>query len=123
ALLTELAGATPTMLLDDIINTVNGVIYVALNAVEDGLKGTPAEQIGFAQGGQDGKALRDGEVTAESMEEAKNDEIANGMVRLETLLNSSIDRTMDRFEIYTARNILTVGDEGLLPYVVLDHYR
>lgn len=52
--------------------------------------------------------------------EAK-DEIENGVHQLETLLEATVDKTFDKFEIYTLRNILTVPDE-LAPWMRLAHY-
>jgi kinetochore protein Mis12/MTW1 len=48
-------------------------------------------------------------------------------VKLESLLNSTIDKNFDKLEIYTLRNLLTVSnakeDEGLENWIVLDHYK
>lgn len=49
------------------------------------------------------------------------EEIENGCHQLETLLVDSADKTFDKFEIYTLRNILTV-EEGLSPWMRLGHY-
>ncbi len=43
------------------------------------------------------------------------------MHQLETLLESTVDKTFDKFEIYTLRNILTVPDE-LAGWMKLGHY-
>ena len=43
------------------------------------------------------------------------------MHQLETLLESTVDKTFDKFEIYTLRNILTVPDE-LAGWMRLGHY-
>ena len=43
------------------------------------------------------------------------------MHRLETLLESTVDKTFDKFEIYVLRNILTV-DEEVGGWVRLGHY-
>ena len=54
-------------------------------------------------------------------------EIETGIVQLESLLNSTVDRNFDKLEIYTLRNLLTVSnvkeDEGLESWVMLDHYK
>lgn len=61
-----------------------------------------------------------------SEQEAKT-EIEAGVVKLESLLNSTIDKNFDKLEIYTLRNLLTVSnakeDEGLENWIVLDHYK
>ena len=43
------------------------------------------------------------------------------MHQLETLLEATVDKTFDRFEIYTLRNLLTVPDE-LAGWMRLGHY-
>ena len=48
-------------------------------------------------------------------------EIENGLHQLETLLESTVDKAFDKFEIYVLRNIFTVPEE-LLPWVRLKHY-
>lgn len=52
--------------------------------------------------------------------EAK-EEIENGVHQLETLLEATVDKTFDKFEIYTLRNILTVS-ENLTPWMRLGHH-
>ena len=44
------------------------------------------------------------------------------MHQLETLLEATVDRNFDKFEIYTLRNLLTVPD-GLEKWMRLAHYR
>lgn len=48
-------------------------------------------------------------------------EIENGLHQLETLLESTVDKAFDKFEIYVLRNILTVP-EDLTAWVRLRHY-
>lgn len=43
------------------------------------------------------------------------------MHQLETLLEATVDKTFDKFEIYTLRNILTVPDD-LTGWIRLAHY-
>lgn len=43
------------------------------------------------------------------------------MHQLETLLESTVDKSFDKFEIYTLRNILTIPDD-LAPWMRLAHY-
>ncbi|KXL41878.1 hypothetical protein M433DRAFT_157137 [Acidomyces richmondensis BFW] len=126
AVLTELFGYTPLTLLDDIINTVNEVNYQALNAIEEGLKQQPATQLGFQLTEEENKSLNSAEDKQAALEKKKHDEIDNGMVKLETLLNSTVDKDFDKFEIYALRNILTIGgdtDPDLVDYITLDHYK
>lgn len=48
-------------------------------------------------------------------------EIEEGVHQLETLLESTVDKTFDKFEIYTLRSILTIPD-NLAPWMRLSHY-
>ncbi|MCJ1310298.1 hypothetical protein MMC25_003960 [Agyrium rufum] len=132
ALLTEHFRYTPLSLIDDIINTVNAIIYHALQAIETGLLSTPPSVLGFgatssskphyvAKHGETARTVDNNGDSAESIEEQARDEIENGVHRLETLLEATVDKTFDKFEIYTLRNILTVPDD-LLPHVRLAHY-
>lgn len=64
------------------------------------------------EGGGEGKGEK---------EEKFQDEIENGVHQLETLLEATVDKTFDRFEIFTLRNILTVPDD-LIGWMRLAHY-
>ena len=48
-------------------------------------------------------------------------ELRSGVHKLETLLESAIDKNFDRFEIYVLRNLLMVPEE-LVPWVRLAHH-
>ncbi|CAD0040570.1 unnamed protein product, partial [Aureobasidium pullulans] len=127
ALLTEHFRYTPLTLLDDIINTVNELVYQAVSEIETALLDVPKEQLGFpanAPAQQDGAEDNNGEDASEA---AARTEIEAGIVKLESLLNSTIDKNFDKLEIYTLRNLLTVSnakeDEGLENWIVLDHYK
>ncbi|KAL9035262.1 MAG: hypothetical protein Q9214_006667 [Letrouitia sp. 1 TL-2023] len=115
ALLTEHFRYTPLSIIDDIINTVNTIIYRAIEAIETGLFSISPRQLGFGVT----KSSEDS-TTSDADEEAKA-EIENGVHQLETLLESAVDRNFDKFEIYTLRNIFTVPDD-LAPYIRLSHY-
>ena len=43
------------------------------------------------------------------------------MHQLETLLEATVDRTFDKFELYTLRHLLSV-DAELEPWIRLAHY-
>ncbi|CAC9891879.1 unnamed protein product, partial [Aureobasidium pullulans] len=127
ALLTEHFRYTPLTLLDDIINTVNELVYQAVSEIETALLNVPKEQLGFPANSpaqQDGAEDNNGEDASEA---AARIEIEAGIVKLESLLNSTIDKNFDKLEIYTLRNLLTVSnakeDEGLENWIVLDHYK
>ncbi|KAL8834994.1 MAG: hypothetical protein Q9170_003515 [Blastenia crenularia] len=117
ALLTEHFRYTPLSLIDDIINTVNTIIYRAIEAIENGLFSIPPQQLGYSP---DSDTSTNSIAPDTEHPEAK-DEIENGVHQLETLLEATVDKTFDKFEIYTLRNILTVPDD-LAPWMRLGHY-
>lgn len=81
---------------------------------------TPPERLGFshaANGNTIPDTDEDGNV---EYPEAKL-EIENGLHQLETLLESTVDKSFDKLEIYVLRNIFTIP-EDLLPWVRLKHY-
>ncbi|KAH8170730.1 mis12 protein [Sarocladium implicatum] len=106
-LLTEHFSYPPVSLLDDIINTVNVLADRALDSVERLLLSIPPQNLGFA--------------SSESPGDAAKLEIESGTHQLETLLNASIDKNFDLFELYAMRNILTVRPEDQ-PFMRLSHY-
>lgn len=60
------------------------------------------------------------------MDVARQNEVDLGIVQIEGLLNATVDKDFDKFEIYTLRNILAIGhdeDGDLARWVCLDHYR
>ncbi|KAM0428255.1 hypothetical protein ACHAPT_007156 [Fusarium lateritium] len=114
-LLTEHFGYPPVSLLDDIINTVNVLADRALDSVERLLLSIPPQSLGFSE-----KHALAGEAALPPDEAAKL-EIEHGTHQLETLLNASIDKNFDLFELYTMRNILTVRPDDQ-PYMRLAHY-
>ncbi|KXT18549.1 hypothetical protein AC579_2273 [Pseudocercospora musae] len=124
ALLTEHFRYTPLTLLDDIINTVNELVFRAVNAIEEGFAGTTAEQLGFELDKKTAATLPNDQARRDALSELKQNEIDNGIVKLESLLNATVDKDFDKFEIYTLRNILSVGHEDdLANWVRLDHYK
>ncbi|KAL8850261.1 MAG: hypothetical protein Q9221_004771 [Calogaya cf. arnoldii] len=118
ALLTEHFRYTPLSLIDDIINTVNTIIYRAVEAIENGLFSIPPQQLGYSP--EKDASSKNTPLADPDHPEAK-DEIENGVHQLETLLEATVDKTFDKFEIYTLRNILTVPDE-VAPWMRLGHY-
>ncbi|KAL2056475.1 hypothetical protein ABVK25_003499 [Lepraria finkii] len=121
ALLTEHFQYTPLSLIDDIINAVNIIIYQVVEGLETGLLNIPPRELGFRN---------DHSSTTLSLQNAVNGgteppdptaEIENGVHQLETLLEATVDKAFDKFEIYTLRNILTIPD-NLAPWMRLGHY-
>ncbi|KAM3422562.1 hypothetical protein BST61_g57 [Cercospora zeina] len=125
ALLTEHFRYTPLTLLDDIINTVNELVFLIVNAVEEGLERHPAEELGFELDPDTAASLPNEEARQEALAQLKQNEIDNGIVKLESLLNATVDKDFDKFEIYTLRNILAVGhkEDDLADWVRLEHYK
>ncbi|KAL9103859.1 MAG: hypothetical protein Q9163_001137 [Psora crenata] len=123
ALLTDHFTYTPLSLIDDIINAVNTIVYQALDALEDGLFAVPPAQLGFKSSTKSAHVFSAlaGQPDDSVVADAAKDEIENGVHRLETLLESTMDKSFDKFEIYTLRNILTVPDD-LTKWIRLRHY-
>ncbi|KAI5298875.1 hypothetical protein KEM56_003699 [Ascosphaera pollenicola] len=118
ALLTEHLSYTPLSLIDDIINSINNLIYQAISSLEDGLTSAPPEKLGFSHAPD---TIPDTDDDGNIMYPQATLEIENGLHQLETLLESTVDKAFDRFEIYVLRNILTVP-EDVLGWVGLNHY-
>jgi kinetochore protein Mis12/MTW1 len=74
---------------------------------------TPPERLGF-------KSQPDSATGGLDFPDAKQ-EIEEGLQKLETLLNATVDKNFDKFEIYVLRNILSVPAE-LADWVRLKHY-
>ncbi|PON21726.1 hypothetical protein TGAM01_v209464 [Trichoderma gamsii] len=117
-LLTEHFSYPPVSLLDDIINTVNVLADRALDSVERLLLSIPPHKLGFAKKPKQASSEQNPKL---SPEEAAKLEIENGTHQLETLLNASIDKNFDIFELYIMQNILTVRPQDQ-PYMRLSHY-
>ena len=104
---------------------VNELVFRAVNAIEDGFSGFPSQHLGFQLSKSQSTSLSNDEARQDALDELKQVEVDNGIVQLETLLNATVDKDFDKFEIYTLRNILAVGhdEENLADWVRLDHYQ
>ncbi|KAL2006835.1 hypothetical protein VTN00DRAFT_9503 [Thermoascus crustaceus] len=120
SLLTEHFSYTPLSLIDDIINSINNLIYQAISSLESGLLNTPPERLGFAHA-NNSSTIPDTDADGNVEYPEARLEIENGLHQLETLLEATVDKAFDKFEIYVLRNILTVP-EDLLGWVRLGHY-
>ncbi|KAI9782150.1 MAG: hypothetical protein M1816_001984 [Peltula sp. TS41687] len=133
-LLTEHLRYTPLSLVDDIINSINALLYRAVSAVEAGLLNAPATSLGFKplpaprhqQRQRQPPVAEDND--AEELPVPTNGwsaearlEIENGVHQLETLLEATVDKDFDKLEIYVLRNVLSVPDE-IAGWVRLGHY-
>lgn len=83
-ILTEHLGYNPIALIDDVVNAVNDIMYKCTAAMESFLR---------ARYGQDPRVPAD--------------EIEHGTSKLEMLLESVVDKSFDKFELYVLRNLLT----------------
>ncbi|KAL4809308.1 Mis12 protein-domain-containing protein [Aspergillus unguis] len=120
SLLTEHFSYTPLSLIDDIINSINNLIYQAISSLEGGLLNTPPERLGFAQA-NNGSTIPDTDEDGNVVYPEAQLEIENGLHQLETLLEATVDKAFDKFEIFVLRNIFRVPDD-LMGWIRLKHY-
>lgn len=94
AILTEHLGYAPIALIDDVINAVNEILYKCTNAMEAFLaqRYPPGQATGAAGNGTEPEA----------------DEIELGTAKLETYLESVVDKSFDKYELYVLRNIFVI---------------
>ncbi|KAF2740787.1 hypothetical protein EJ04DRAFT_420825, partial [Polyplosphaeria fusca] len=120
-LLTEHFTWPPITLLDEIINTVNEVLYKCTDSLETGLSSADPAILGFASRyateqrqaplDEDGRPV---------YEEAKL-EVEEGILKLETLMEAAVDKNFDRLEIWALRNVLCLPAD-VAEWVRLGHY-
>ncbi|KAJ3736859.1 Mis12-domain-containing protein [Lentinula guzmanii] len=101
-LLPEALGFSPQLLLDDIINAVNNTIVEGVNAMED-----------FLRQWADRRA-------EEERDWDSTEELEQGLVSFETLLEHHTDVALDFFEAWALKNIFSIPSD--LP-VVLPHQK
>lgn len=110
-------------MIDDIINSVNNLVYQAISSLENGLTATPPARLGFkASKAQAPASDGDGGGHENAVHAQAKQEIDEGLHQLETLLESTVDKNFDKFEIYVLRNILSVPEE-LAAWIRLSHYQ
>ena len=99
-------GYTPLALVDDYVNHFNEPVGQIMDAIEDFFVAILAEQ--GLDIDSDGKF---------------QNQIRQGIHRLQTLLEHLIDKNVDKMEIYLLRNILTIPDElECIPTAFLPQY-
>ncbi|KAJ3530618.1 hypothetical protein NM688_g7684 [Phlebia brevispora] len=101
-LLPELLGFVPQFLLDDIIDTANDAVRQAVEAMEVFLRRWASEREKKVEGDWD-----------------STQEIEQGLVAFQTLLNSHVDIAFDFFEAWSLRNIFAIPPD--LPLVAPHH--
>ncbi|KAI1321292.1 hypothetical protein EDD11_006628 [Mortierella claussenii] len=104
-LLTEHFGFSPLSFVDDVINSVNNMIYQASMALQDYVEAQMDELVAI-----NAPSVRNLDV---------RDESAKCMHKFETLLESSVDKNFDRFELYALKNLFGVPEDV---DIVLPHY-
>jgi kinetochore protein Mis12/MTW1 len=92
-----------------------------MQALESGLLATPPSALGFGHGAGLGLALADTDGDGNEDDAEARVELENGVHQLETLLEATVDRNFDKFEIYALRNLFKVPD-GLEGWMRLAHY-
>ncbi|KAF9208506.1 hypothetical protein BGZ49_008590 [Haplosporangium sp. Z 27] len=103
-LLTEHFGFSPLSFVDDVINSVNNMIYQASMALQEYVE-TQMDDLA-------GSNLLPDDVDVK-------DESAKCMHKFETLLESAVDKNFDRFELYALKNLFGVPEDV---DIVLPHY-
>ncbi|KAL7272860.1 hypothetical protein RUND412_004307 [Rhizina undulata] len=119
ALLTEHLSWTPLTLVDDIINTMNALLYKSVEAVESFMINSAPPSLGFHP--PTGTIPDTDDAGNILYSPSELEEIENGIHQLETLLENTIDKNFDRFELFVLRNILNVP-EDLVGWVRLKHH-
>lgn len=105
-LLTEHFGFAPLSFVDDVINSVNNMIYQASMALQDFVEREMEDM------------HRQGQLVLQKNVHVL-DESAKCMHKFETLLESAVDRNFDRFELYALKNLFGVPEKV---DIVLPHY-
>ncbi|KAG4306108.1 hypothetical protein PORY_000096 [Pneumocystis oryctolagi] len=93
--MTEHLTYPPLSLIDDVINTINTLLYEAVGAIEQYMHHLPPSTISVQ-------------------------EIDQGVHQIETFLENIVDRNFDAFELYALRNIFMVP-ENIRGWMRLEH--
>lgn len=102
--------------MDDIIDSVNSFVYKGIESLENALQSTPPERLGFKAA----ETTSNSEAQKPEYPEAKQ-EIEEGLHKLETLFNSTLDRNFDKLELYALTNLFSVHAD-LVSWIRLRHY-
>ena len=82
--------------------------------------GTPPERLGFSHA-NNGSTIPDTDEDGNVIYPEAQLEIENGLHQLETLLEATVDKTFDKFELFVLRNTFKVPDD-LMGWIRLKHY-
>lgn len=101
-ILAEHFGFAPISLVDEVINAVNDIMYKCTTAVETYLIERQQQRPFPKTHGLN--------------------EIKMGIAKMETLMESQVDRNFDKFELYTLRNILMIPPDLVKSgHILLEH--
>lgn len=119
AILTEHLGYAPISLIDDVINAVNEILYKCTNAMETFLSQR------YPTNNASGSASEaNGTATTSSGQDPETDEIELGTAKLETFLESIVDKSFDKYELYVLRNIFVIPFDLITEgWIRLGHHR
>ncbi|KAL1651498.1 hypothetical protein SLS61_005450 [Didymella pomorum] len=123
-LLTEHFSWPPISLIDDIINTINEVLYRCTDTFATGIANAPPHLLGFADRYAAENRKPDTDEDGNDVYPDAALEIEEGVLKLETLMENAVDKNFDKLEIWTLRNVLCLprGEEELARWVRLGHY-
>ncbi|KAF3050065.1 hypothetical protein E8E11_009367 [Didymella keratinophila] len=123
-LLTEHFSWPPISLIDDIINTINEVLYRCTDTFATGITNAPPHLLGFADRYAAENRRLDKDEDGNDVYPDAALEIEEGVLKLETLMENAVDKNFDKLEIWTLRNVLCLprGEEELARWVRLGHY-
>ncbi|KAG9327847.1 hypothetical protein KVV02_000293 [Mortierella alpina] len=107
-LLTEHFGFSPLSFVDDVINSVNNMIYQASMALQEFIESEMQKVVAGEYGPIE--LPQDMDPMTES---------AKGMHKFETLLEAAVDKNFDRFELYALKNLFGVPEDV---DIILPHY-
>ncbi|KAF9947217.1 hypothetical protein BGZ72_010787 [Mortierella alpina] len=107
-LLTEHFGFSPLSFVDDVINSVNNMIYQASMALQEFIE-SEMQKVVAGEYGHVELPLDMDPMT----------ESAKGMHKFETLLEAAVDKNFDRFELYALKNLFGVPEDV---DIILPHY-
>ncbi|KAF2274625.1 uncharacterized protein EI97DRAFT_381053, partial [Westerdykella ornata] len=134
-LLTEHFTWPPISLIDDIINAINEVLYRCTTILSTELSSLDPAILGFAdRAAAEHRSFPPDQIDPDTgnplYPEAKL-EIEEGVLKLETLVENAVDKNFDKLEIWTLRNVFSLGrgtgtaageDGGLGEWIRLGHY-
>lgn len=111
-------------LIDDIINTINEVLYRCTDTFATGITNAPPHLLGFADRYARENRKPDKDEDGNDVYPDAALEIEEGVLKLETLMENAVDKNFDKLEIWTLRNVLCLprGEEELARWVRLGHY-